>query len=731
MPSVSAVFLVLALALSVLFGAQTNSWSWGPALISLTLATIPALVVLIKQPTRMLNTPMLILGGLTIVWFGMRAIQSPVTELGHADLLLLSSTWGGFISLLAIQRCRRASWILTGGIAALLLLNLIVMLAQLKEPSYSLLVYRPADSKFITGLFTHYNYAANYLLVSSIWLLAQAWHARKRWLQVGLGLLGATGMIAIYWTNSRGGLLAAIIALACFGLIILIDARRNKAKWFPAAAIALPFAALILIGLLISGWQNIQTERSHDGSGEISDVLDNSARLNYLGLAASSIAEHPLTGGGSQSFSWESYQHWDRESLGWHTTKPGFAHNEWMQAATDYGLVGFLLVLGLMTVTGISAILRLSFEQQNSGHSHKDAWRLAGFAGLVGMLTHANFSFIFHLMPGALMLGMCLAASVQWHAKVQPKPGILNLQRALIAFIGLMVLLATAPLSWKGARVMTTLWPSHYGKDRELRAAEKIDALDRAIAIWPQAALYMNRGYTRHALALSSTEPVQQASLMEKALEDYTAAQKLHPFLPEAAINRASLLSMLDRNDEARSQFEDAIRLQGGMEPAFLAHRLYASHLLQLGKRELETQNRETALKLIEKAAGQIELSNFTDGEGRRLSIEIYETLGFAFELNGMFKPAFENYSYAAGLYGRGHHVHLRIALLQAAKANEHLAAREPSKALALYLEAKVSVSKSGGRLPENITPEQRQEFVTMLDASIKQLREIGIEPAK
>ena len=54
-----------------------------------------------------------------------------------------------------------------------------------------------------------------------------------------------------------------------------------------------------------------------------------------------------------------------------------------------------------------------------------------------------------------------------------------------------MVLLVTAPLAWKGSRVMITLWPSHYGKDRELHAINKLPALNKAIAARPALAGYL------------------------------------------------------------------------------------------------------------------------------------------------------------------------------------------------------------------------------------------------
>ena len=729
MPVASAIFLVLSLTLSVLFGAQTNAWAWGPALLPLMLAMVAAMAALIKQPSRMLHVGMVILGGLTVVWFGMRAIQSPVEELAHADLLLLGTAFAGFVSVLAIQECRKASAVLTGGIAALLVANLLVMVIQLMHPGYAPLIDKLPKPDTITGFFGHYNYAANYLLVSSLWLLGQAWQGKSRLLKVGLGLLGTLGMVAIYWTKSRGGWLAAIVALACFGLLILIEAKRNKAKWFPLAAIGLPFAALILMGLLISGWQEIQAARSDDGSGDVSGILDNTVRLNYLGIAVSTMLGHTLLGGGSQSYSWECFQHWDRTTHSGYYTKPEFVHNEWLQAATDYGLIGFLLVLALMATVAISAILRVCFEPKITSTSERPVLRLAGLAALLGTLAHTNFSFLFHLMPGSLLLGMCLAASCQWHRKDKPEPAVQHGQRGVLAFVTLMVLLVVGPLAWKGTRLMMVMWPSQLSPDREARAAERSRALDEGLDIWPQAKLHLKRAYLRHDLANAAQDEATRRLLMEKAIADYAAAGKLHPYLPEPAINRAILLSRLGRDTEAEEAFANTIRLQGGMETIFRGHYLYAGHLFGLGQRNFAAKDPASALAHLERAAEQIELAHFWDAEGRQLEIDIHESLGLARELNNKPQQALKSYTHAATIhYGSGRRVHLRSALLQAELANRQLLAREPAKALGLFLEAKQSVAKSGGQLPANITPEKRAEFVRMLDEQIRRLKEIGIE---
>ncbi|MDX1681184.1 MAG: O-antigen ligase family protein [Akkermansiaceae bacterium] len=724
----SAIFLVLSLVLAVLFGTQTSPWTWGPAMASLLVAGTSAVVVLMRQPTRSLNPAMLVMGVLVVAWFGLRALLSPVHEYGQADLLLLGAALGGFFSVLAIERSERAVWTLTWGIAGLLLASLIVMVIQVNHPGYRPLLTNSRGSEVPTGFFTHYNYAANYLLVSSVWLLAMAWMGSKqRILQITLAILGTLGLASIWWTNSRGGLLAGLIALSCFALVILIDGKRRKAKWFPLAAIALPFMALTLMGMLIYGWQEFQAKRSHDGQGDISILLDNSVRLNYLGLAVSGIAEHPMTGGGSQSFSWEGYQHWDPESLGHHSTKPEFVHNEWLQAAHDYGLIGFLLVLSLLGTFLICAVLRMGFEpvKKDSGPSLRTALRLAGVAGLAAILCQSNFSFILHLAPGALLLGMCLAASCQWRASGTLSHAQKWLQRGSFGSLGVAALILLTPLSWKGSQVMAAMWPSHYSKHLDARKSESLQALDRAIEIWPQASLHMDRGLEYHKLMLASEDPATQDLLADKALADYRSALELHPYLPEAAINLANLLSLLGEDAKAEEAYLKAIELQGGMEPTFRSHYFYAIHLYGMGLDSLREGQVETAVDQLQRASAEIELTPLWSGEDRALQISILESLGSAHEIAGNTKEALAAYTEAATMHwGDGRRVHLRAALVLAAKANEARLDGDTTTALQLFTQARQRVNQAGGQLPPDISPERRADFTRRLDAMIRRLQE-------
>ena len=121
----------------------------------------------------------------------------------------------------------------------------------------------------------------------------------------------------------------------------------------------------------------------------------------------SCIAMHPWTGGGSRSFSWECFQFWDPKTQGFGGAKPEMVHNELAQTATDYGLVGLVLLVALLVTLLLGCLLRVLFENSSTKNDHSDAWRIGGFAALIGMLVQGCFSFVFHTLPGIVLLGIC------------------------------------------------------------------------------------------------------------------------------------------------------------------------------------------------------------------------------------------------------------------------------------------------------------------------------------
>jgi tetratricopeptide (TPR) repeat protein len=584
----------------------------------------------------------------------------------------------------------------------------------------------------VTGFFAHYNEAANYFIASSLLVAAAALFGRHAtatrilWL-----LIAAAGLACVLLTHSRGGVFGAAVGGGVLAAVALMIGKRRNAKWFAPALVAIPLIGLAVGAFWILGWHEAQQARG--GGGGIDQLLDNIARLYFLGIALSCIGLHPVAGGGSRSFSWECFRFVEARDQGDIIThRPDLVHNELLQSATDYGLLGAGLLVGLLATLALAAILRICFEDRPREHDSRDAWRLGALAALAGMMVQANFSFVFHLMPGIILLGICLG---QMSLSVEKPPGPRTLGvRILLTLAAAACAAMLLPAGWKGSRVTRILWSTWFSKQPETSAESRIDALGEAIRIWPQSTFYQDRAAIFQELATSQAAGPGFREPAERAIADYGQGARLHPYDPSLPLNQANLLSQLGRDAEAEAAYARAIRLQGGMEPAFRGHFSLASHYLRKGLRLFDAENPEPAQATLELAAEEIEKAaakmHWVGKDMLEPRVSIHESLGTAREAGGDLEGALASYNFAAALQ-QGKRAHYRAAVLIGKTAVDAWSKRQPSKAMALFIEARKRVNMAGNDLPAGVTPGQRLEYIAYLDRTIAFLKGAKVEPAK
>jgi O-antigen ligase len=667
MPIVSSIFFVAALVLAVVIGPQTRAWTWGPALLALGISVSAALPVFWRKDRPTLGLGLSAFCTLVAAWFGWRAWASPVPELGLADLLLLAGCVGTFLSIRAIEGNAVAERILIWGIALLLLANIGVVAKQVLEPGYAP-VFRSRAGGFPTGFFAHYNEAANYLIASSLLVAAAAWFGRHATAtRVFFGLIAIAGLAAVYFTRSRGGILGAAIGSGVFVAIAMAIGKRQRARWFGLALIAIPVVAFAIAAFVFNGWQDSQHLRLAGSS--IAQLLDNNCRLYYLGVALSCIGLHPLFGGGGRSFSWENFKFANAPLQGdMATHQAEQVHNELLQAATDYGIIGAGLLIGLVGSLVVISLVRVLVPKDSKEFQVGDAWRLGGMAALAGMFVQSCFSFDFHLFPGVLLLGICLG---------QLSCGV------------------SAPCP-------------------------------RVLQIWPHATFYLEQATLLQTAAAADPSAASPETL-DRAIHAYEKAGQLNRFDPTPVVNRANLLSFLRRDREAENAFNLAIRLQGGMEPAFRAHFSFARHLTSVGRRQ---SNPAEAKSVQEAAAQQMEQAvkqmHWVVQDMPVPRVAVHENLGLARERCGDVQAALHAYDFAAALR-KGSKAHYHAGVLLGRMASKIWAQNRPAEAYGYFIESKRRIGLAK-ELPQNVTAAQRAEFIAYVDRGIQLMKTARIK---
>ncbi|MEI6177371.1 MAG: O-antigen ligase family protein [Verrucomicrobiota bacterium] len=701
-------------------------------MFALGISVLAALPVICRRGKVAADFCIIGLGILTAMWFGWRAWNSPAAEYGQADLLLLCGAVAAFVSIRGIAGNVWAERILGWGVALLLLANLIVIGIQIADPTYSPIFRTRSGPAMISGFFAHYNEAANYLIASSMLVGAAAMFGRHSLpVKILWGLIALAGLAGVWFTHSRGGILGAAVACGVFAAVFLIIAKRRESKWFAPMLIAIPLIGLAIGAFLFMGWEDAQEARK-SANTTVTALLDNNCRLYFLGIAMSCIGLHPMNGGGSRSFSWECFAFVDGNANGDIIThRPDMVHNEIMQAATDYGLIGAGLLVGLLITFIVTAILRALFEKSTAEKDGRDAWRLGALAAFAGMLVQSCFSFVFHLLPGILLLGICLG---QMTRSNEQAPSIRTLvTRIFLCIAGLICVCSLIPAAWKGSQVTRILWPTYFSKQAVNTPESRIDALSEAIQVWPHSEFYQDRaGILQESMISLQGNDLKDAG--QRALDDYQQAARLQPFEPGHVSNRAILLSNMQRDVEAEDAYAKAIRLQGGMEPAYRVHFVCANHYLAKGLRLWNPENPEPALKALELSAEHIESSaremHWIIADMREPRIIIHEKLGTAREAAGNPEGALECYNFASALPG-GTRAHYLAGVLLGKKAVATWAKRRPGPALFLFMEAKKRVGQAGNQLPKDVTPSQRAKYLNYLDRQIAFLKGAKVVPVK
>ncbi|MCF7674030.1 MAG: O-antigen ligase family protein [Akkermansiaceae bacterium] len=736
MNMVASGLLMIAVWLAVLLGPQLSPWAWGASLLALGGAVLAVLPGLWRGGSRRVDGWLFGVGVVTVMWFAMRAWMSPVAEDGMMDLLLLAAGVAGFLVMRGTQDSGGSERVLVWGLGLLLLASVVVVVRQVWDPAFTPGFIRRFS--YPSGFFGHYNYGANFLIGASCLVggAAMFWGGIHRAERIILGLVALAGISVVYFTGSRGGQIGAAMALAMFVVLAMVGGGRQGAKWFAPGVIALPLVGIGLVAFLIHGWARSQEDRGQDSGVET--VVDNAVRLHLLSIATSCVAEHPWEGGGSRSFSWECNRFWDTDAHGAGQNRPEQVHNEILQTATDYGLVGAGLLVLFVGSIMVGGVLRMLFGERGTGERQADSWRIGGMAGLVGLLVQSNFSFVFHLLPGALLLGIILGRATYAGGTVPDKPAglMLSSRRLIGALCALACAALILPMGWLGTRVIGVRWADRFGKPPQRGDEVMLGALTQAIAIWPLEEFYLDRAviYQKQAAAAAAGNG-DGDGLTALALADYGAASALNPFDPMPVINQAVLLGEAGRETAAMQASELAIRLQGGMEGAYKGVFQRVSYLRAKGEKLLQESRGEEALEVFLKAREELLKSyEFPSGtplgkEARELRVAIAARLGGLLSTAGRDAEAEAEFEDAAKVWG-GTGIRFYHAWHCDMVGTRVWGERRAPEALRLFLKGQWLIDRTGAVLPSGVTREDQLELRKRLVHKIQILKAGKVEPS-
>ncbi len=227
-----------------------------------------------------------------------------------------------------------------------------------------------------------------------------------------LRLLLVVMVIALVLTRSRMGNAAFFTALLVVGLAGMLLARKTAPK-----TIAL-IASLVIIDVLVVGtWvglekvvERIQETELHSADGGLSESVE--ARTEAARTALAIVQDFPAVGTGGGSFY--------NVFLSYRTPQYTYAyvdhtHNDFVEIACDYGLVGLALLGGLVALSLWKTVVVLAKRRANLPRGI--AFGVA--MSIVALLVHSTVDFNLQIPANALTMVVILAMG--WIAATLPR----------------------------------------------------------------------------------------------------------------------------------------------------------------------------------------------------------------------------------------------------------------------------------------------------------------------
>ena len=649
MKRISTVLMVLALLAAVLVAANMSPFPAG-AVVCLLAAACLAGLASVRQPAESLPAGgwlVLAAGGCFVA--GM--MRSPVGDYARADAVLLAGglltyLWAASVGNASAQR-RVLAWLALLGLVAVA----VAVVQATGNPSFSPVYGERATTRYPSGLHGHYSYFANWLLGLLFPCLAlglDSAAAKRRWRLAWLAAaLAMAGGIAL--SQSRGAVVGAAAGMMVW-LVLWVSGLRRR---FPAWRGVIALLAAVLVPLLaVAGVALARFVLTGRGVGLVEGAMTkDNGRLNFAKMAIEQAMDHPWTGAGSRSFSYELLHYWHLDELWNGSTDIVMVHNEFLQAAADYGWPALGLLVLLAGVLLFRALVLTSIRGKEGQGGADVALVVGTTAGAVAMLTQSYFDFVFHLLPNLMTLALlCGIVDRQpWPLSARTAATLGKRWVAAVVCGGLAI--GAVAVAWRDAAAAWIL-----GRQAVISSAgppaAAVAQLEHAADWRPDHSLWRRIGNLRMSEATGADERTYVPNL-EQATEAYHKTLARQPYDWVTVINLARIDDRLGQFDAAARLYQSVIPLTDCREPYYRARFFHGRHLYMRGFAAWNRGEREAAGTLMEQAREEITKSRrlawFTaDTPEGRVAATVDEMCGLA-----RFNTAREAYAAAREVWSK------------------------------------------------------------------------------
>ncbi|NJK92520.1 MAG: O-antigen ligase family protein [Blastochloris sp.] len=521
---------------------------------------------------------------------------SPARYVAQFEYLWILSYAGVFLSLRLVLHQRR--WALALLILLLLLASITCVFALMNKGVDQHLIWgqaRPDYGKRISGTFGCPNHFANLMVMASCIALALSLYPRISWIWRILAFyLVAMFAVGLFFSVSRGGYLAwltGLFTVTCF-FILQRQFTIQRRLILMMLSIALALAAC---------WVALQNPFV---KSRIDATWRGDVRLQLAADAIKIWKENPLLGSGMATFDY-AHQRLPDTII---SSRAVFTHNDYLNLLSDYGMVGFLLVLGFFLLV-IPVLLK---RYADSEREYDLLVSRAAFWTLTIMAVHSIVDFNFHIPACALTFFTILAIGSSPSQRASDPTQSPFLPPALLLALGLLAsgfLLhsswtlheATRIAAWKEADAsrLSTEDLQKLGERIWQKNPNATPALEKIGDAFRVRTSELNSAF-KQALSRNDTETAQQLlrereAMGQSALLFYQRSADSNPIYDSILIKQGLILDILDRDQEAFLAYNQAVQNQP-RNPFFHYH--LGFHLLKIGEYDLARERLILASRL-------------------------------------------------------------------------------------------------------------------------------------
>jgi O-antigen ligase len=383
------------------------------------------------------------------------------------------------------------------------------------------------------------NFAGGYLAITIPFAIYFAITARSSWTRLTIAVGSAVQVLALWYTHTRGGLLAIVISVSATAIL----ARDLLPRWARTAAVLT--GAAVLSGSVFALWPG---QSQVPGPEVLVRTNTLKSRYAYWHSATSIIGDSPLIGTGPDTF----YANYGRhEAPGQASNEPTIRvdkpHNVVLERGVNSGLPGLALYLALVVT-----ILAAAYRRSRRLSGRERALCLAFMASLLAYEVESFFSI--DVPPLAVLGWVCLGGLVAIAYSFDTKPDPASTERKTSPVGAARILLMPA--------IATLALALLYVGVRPLRAeiAARDGRIDDAMTLNPLEAEYRDQAGDRaFAGASASWDPVEQLRQFRLAQSYYVRAVQLQPGNFEYVIKVAMLnIHWAENLDSTRFSVADA-----------------------------------------------------------------------------------------------------------------------------------------------------------------------------